>query len=176
MTSHTQLSCFADLKGNTFKAAATAAITGSELLRRLKDTQGLLVRFSEENSRLARENDKLRGSKNVLNAEHATVLEEIDLLRGKLSQIEQSVLGPVASGEYASDNHAGHSANHSPDSKAPGGGGNGGIDVKALLANLGLGDIAVANAGVMGVGPLGGFGADEGGEAGRNGSAASSAR
>eukprot|EP00877_Chromochloris_zofingiensis_P013436 jgi/Chrzof1/8346/Cz03g07020.t1 len=165
-----------DLKGNTFKAAATAAITGSELLRRLKDTQGLLVRFSEENSRLARENDKLRGSKNVLNAEHATVLEEIDLLRGKLSQIEQSVLGPVASGEYASDNHAGHSANHSPDSKAPGGGGNGGIDVKALLANLGLGDIAVANAGVMGVGPLGGFGADEGGEAGRNGSAASSAR
>ncbi len=50
------------------------------------------MRFSEENSRLARDNDRLRAGGNVLSAEHATVLDEIDLLRSKLSQLESSVL------------------------------------------------------------------------------------
>jgi hypothetical protein len=36
-------------------------------------TQALLAKFSEENSRLARENDKLRTGRAMLGAEHAGV-------------------------------------------------------------------------------------------------------
>jgi hypothetical protein len=46
--------------------AAAGGAAGSELLRRLKETQALMVKFSEENGRLARENDRLRSGRALL--------------------------------------------------------------------------------------------------------------
>lgn len=40
-------------------------IGNQELLRRLRETQALLIKFSEENGRLARDNDKLQVSATV---------------------------------------------------------------------------------------------------------------
>ncbi len=54
--------------------------------------QGLLSRFSEENNRLAKENDKLRTFRQVLGVEHADVLDEIEQLRSKLSGLESAVI------------------------------------------------------------------------------------
>ena len=143
---------------------------GSELLRRLKETQTLLVKFSEENGRLARENDRLRAGRNALGTEHAAVLDEIDLLRSKLGQLEQSVL--TAAGAEGGGGGAGGGAGSSgggggngPLSPGGGGGGGGGgrgstaatIGMKQLLASLGLGaDAIAASLPAMGVGgPLG---------------------
>lgn len=81
--------------------AATAGLGsssagGTDMIKRLKETQTLLARFSEENNRLAKENDKLRAGRNILSSEHATVLDEIDMLRGKLTQLESAVLTGAA--------------------------------------------------------------------------------
>jgi hypothetical protein len=58
----------------------------------LDEAQALVAQFSETNARLARENDRLRAGRSALGAEHAAVLDEIDVLRGKLGQLEASVL------------------------------------------------------------------------------------
>jgi hypothetical protein len=55
----------ADLRSNAARHAAGISsggspINNSELLRRLRETQALLVKFSEENGRLARDNEKLQ--------------------------------------------------------------------------------------------------------------------
>ncbi|GIL79398.1 hypothetical protein Vretifemale_8687 [Volvox reticuliferus] len=63
-----------------------------DLMRRLMDTQNLLARFSEENGRLAKENDRLRAGRQLLSQEHGEVLDEIETLRGKLIQLETAVL------------------------------------------------------------------------------------
>ncbi|KAG2487271.1 hypothetical protein HYH03_014112 [Edaphochlamys debaryana] len=63
-----------------------------DLTRRLQDTQALLSRFSEENGRLARENDRLRANRQMLSQDHGEVLEEIEQLRSKLIQLEAGVL------------------------------------------------------------------------------------
>lgn len=57
--------CHADLRSNAARHAAGVSSSGSpinnsELLRRLRETQALLVKFSEENGRLARDNEKLQ--------------------------------------------------------------------------------------------------------------------
>lgn len=59
-------------------------------------TQALLSRFAEENSRLARENDRLRVGRAALGAEHAGVLDEIEALRSQLSGLESAVLAGAA--------------------------------------------------------------------------------
>ncbi|MEW5307173.1 MAG: hypothetical protein WDW36_009583 [Sanguina aurantia] len=97
-----------------------------DLLRRLKDTQSLLSRFSEENVRLARENDKLTAGRSTLGEEHADVLDEIDALRGKLADLETAVVTGVATPAAArslllSGMHAGAAGTGSG-----GGGGSGG--------------------------------------------------
>ncbi|GBF90201.1 kif12 type kinesin [Raphidocelis subcapitata] len=115
-------------------AAAAAAGGGGELLRRLRETQGLLLQFSEENGRLARENDRLRTGRNVLSTEHATVLDEIDLLRSKLAQLEASVL--TAAGSPGSGGAAGD-VPLTPSTAAT-------LNMRSLLASLGLGGDAVA--------------------------------
>jgi hypothetical protein len=156
-----------------------------EALRRLRETQALLIRFSEENQRLARENDKLRGSKNVLGQEHANVLDEIDMLRGKLLQLEQSVRtaavggsGGGGSGGPAAEPGAlaGAAAAAAVAAAGAKGGGSssqslvtdtGRIDVKALLASLGLGEAATADLPGVGVGPSNAWlteAAEEGGD------------
>ncbi|GLC40153.1 hypothetical protein PLESTB_000792000 [Pleodorina starrii] len=63
-----------------------------DLMRRLMDTQNLLARFSEENGRLAKENDRLRAGRQLLSQEHGEVLDEIEVLRSKLVQLETAVL------------------------------------------------------------------------------------
>jgi hypothetical protein len=55
----------ADLRSNAARYAAGVSSSGSpinnsELLRRLRETQALLVKFSEENGRLAKDNEKLQ--------------------------------------------------------------------------------------------------------------------
>ena len=48
----------------------------------------LLAQFSEANSKLANENDKLRAGRQALADDHAEVLNEIEMLRGRLNVIE----------------------------------------------------------------------------------------
>jgi hypothetical protein len=61
----------ADLRSNAERHAAGVSSSGSpinntELLRRLRETQALLVKFSEENGRLARDNEKLQVGQGLL--------------------------------------------------------------------------------------------------------------
>ncbi len=78
----------ADLRANAARHAAAAAGSGSpsgaggtrtqpELVRRLRDTQALLIKFSEENSRLSQDNQLLQAGRKALGVEHASVLDEI---------------------------------------------------------------------------------------------------
>lgn len=46
-------------------------------MRRLRETQALLIKFSEENSRLSSDNQMLQAGRKVLGVEHASVLDEI---------------------------------------------------------------------------------------------------
>jgi hypothetical protein len=46
-------------------------------VRRLRDTQALLIKFSEENSRLSQDNQVLQAGRKALGVEHASVLDEI---------------------------------------------------------------------------------------------------
>ncbi len=68
-----------------------------DLATRLKETQSLLAKFSAENGRLAKENDRLRMHRVLMTSEHAGVLEEIEALRTQLSGLENSVLSGNAS-------------------------------------------------------------------------------
>lgn len=77
-------------------AAASPDVAGDrgpdDLMKRLMETQTLLTRFSEENGRLAKENDRLRAGRQMLSQEHGEVLDEIETLRSKLVQLESAVL------------------------------------------------------------------------------------
>ncbi|GAX83449.1 hypothetical protein CEUSTIGMA_g10874.t1 [Chlamydomonas eustigma] len=68
------------------------SINESEMQKRLRETQSLLSRFSEENTRLAKENDKLVRNRAVMSVEHADVLDEIEQLRGQLVGFESAVV------------------------------------------------------------------------------------
>lgn len=173
------MAAVADLRANAARHAAAAAAGGSspgggtltnqELLRRLRDTQALLIKFSEENSRLSTDNQMLQAGRNALGAEHANVLDEIDLLRGKLSQLESNVLAaaaasssasgsatPGAGGSIATAAGSGPAAAGRKQSAAAAGGSAGGVlDLRSLLQSLGLGEEVVGGLTEMGVGPLG---------------------
>lgn len=65
------ITCFivcqsAELRANIARQALNStsgsSIGSQELLRRLRETQALLIKFSEENGRLARDNEKLQAS------------------------------------------------------------------------------------------------------------------
>lgn len=81
----TDVCCRPDLRANAVRHAAAAAsgsspgntLTSQELLRRLRDTQALLIKFSEENSRLSADNQILQAGRKALGVEHASVLDEI---------------------------------------------------------------------------------------------------
>ncbi|KAG2428082.1 hypothetical protein HYH02_014473 [Chlamydomonas schloesseri] len=88
-----------------------------DLMRRLMETQSLLSRFSEENGRLAKENDRLRANRQLLSQEHGEVLDEIETLRAKLGQLESAVL---------SGNQTATAAARAALASAMGGGGGGG--------------------------------------------------
>lgn len=105
----------------------------------------------------------LQAGRNVLSAEHATVLDEIDLLRGKLSQLERNVLTAAAMATTpGSEGEAGKQQMQqqqqmrlSGNSLAATAAGQG-IDLGSLLASLaglGLGEDAVANLSAVGAGP-----------------------
>jgi hypothetical protein len=173
--------------GGSSSGGGTAGMS-QEALRRLRETQALLIRFSEENQRLARENDKLRGSKNVLGQEHANVLDEIDMLRGKLLQLEQSVRTAAVGGSHggAAGAEGGALAGAAAAAAVAAAGAKGGgsssqslvtdtgrIDVKALLASLGLGEAATADLPGVGVGAPSGAWYTEGAEEAGEGSSSS---
>jgi hypothetical protein len=73
----------AELRASAARHAAGAsggspgALTQQELMRRLRETQALLIKFSEENSRLSSDNQMLQAGRKVLGVEHASVLDEI---------------------------------------------------------------------------------------------------
>eukprot|EP00879_Flechtneria_rotunda_P018559 GHRR01019473.1.p1 GENE.GHRR01019473.1~~GHRR01019473.1.p1 ORF type:complete len:720 (+),score=272.03 GHRR01019473.1:2217-4376(+) len=155
-----------DLRANAARQLVSGINNGNELVRRLHETQQLLINFSEENSRLARENEKLQAGRNVLSAEHATVLDEIDLLKGKLTQLERSVLTAATGSSEGSAgvppdipatavpaSAVGQASNSRALAAAGVGSAGPGIDIKALLASLGLGEEAVASLSAVGVGP-----------------------
>ncbi|WIA28382.1 hypothetical protein OEZ86_010928 [Tetradesmus obliquus] len=155
-----------DLRSNAARHAAGVSSSGSpinnsELLRRLRETQALLVKFSEENGRLARDNEKLQAGRNVLSAEHATVLDEIDLLRGKLSQLERNVLTAAAMATTTNGSQPqAQQQQQAPGSAAAQGAaggvaGGGMINIQALLASLGLGGDVAADLPAVGIGPQG---------------------
>lgn len=50
--------------------------------------QALLAQFSEANSQLAIENDRLKSGRQTLARDHSDVLNEIDYLRNRLSILE----------------------------------------------------------------------------------------
>ena len=85
MQQHLRCCRLADLRANAVHHAAAAAsssspgntLTSQELLRRLRDTQALLIKFSEENSRLSADNQVLQAGRKALGVEHASVLDEI---------------------------------------------------------------------------------------------------
>ncbi|KAF6263171.1 hypothetical protein COO60DRAFT_511848 [Scenedesmus sp. NREL 46B-D3] len=161
------LAARADLRSNAARQSAGMSSSGSpihntELLRRLRETQALLVKFSEENGRLARDNENLQAGRNVLSAEHATVLDEIDLLRGKLSQLERNVLTAAAMATSTNGSQPpqqlqpGSAAAPAPaQAAASGAAGSGMINIQALLASLGLGGDVAAGLSAVGVGPQG---------------------
>jgi uncharacterized phage infection (PIP) family protein YhgE len=176
----------ADLRANVARLTAgsgAGSLSGNlgnaELLRRLRETQALLIKFSEENSRLARDNDKLQAGRKVLSNEHANVLDEIDLLRGKLSQLEQSVLTAAAAGSSSGAVVKPAAASDLADSTEQAGLARttdepsfmqakltadlpkqlqhsaGLLDIQALLSSFGLGEEAVSSLTAVGEGPMG---------------------
>ena len=58
-------------------SSSGSPLSSNELLRRLRETQALLIKFSEENSRLARDNEQLQ-ARNALLHKH-TALPACDL-------------------------------------------------------------------------------------------------
>ncbi|PRW61495.1 kinesin motor catalytic domain [Chlorella sorokiniana] len=89
-------------------SAAAAAPSGGptpsseELMRRLLDTQRMLVQFSRENDRLAGENGRLRTGKTLVANDYADALNEVDWLKLKLETLEAALLsGSLDSGLLA---------------------------------------------------------------------------
>lgn len=156
---------------STSTSANGSLLGNAELRLRLRETQALLIKFSEENSRLAHDNEALQAGRKLLSSEHANVLDEIDLLRGKLSQLEHSVLAAAAAGVAAS---GGGAAGQPVGAAAAGGAGAGAtaaqgaaaggtLDVRLLLSSLGLTPEAVTSLTSIGEGPLEGRGIGGGG-------------
>lgn len=88
------------------------------------------------------------------------MLDEIDLLRGKLSQLERNVLSAAAMATTTSSGQQpqqpGTALSPAPAQAAAGAGAGGGmIDIQALLASLGLGGDVAAGLSAVGVGPQG---------------------
>lgn len=103
----------------------------------------------------------LQAGRNVLSAEHATVLDEIDLLRGKLSQLERNVLTAAAMATTTNGSQPqAQQQQQAPGSAAAQGAaggvaGGGMINIQELLASLGLGGDVAADLPAVGVGPQG---------------------
>lgn len=76
--------------------------SSEELMRRLLDTQRMLVQFSRENDRLAGENGRLRSGKTAVANDYKGALDEVDWLRTKLEALEAALLsGSLDSGLLA---------------------------------------------------------------------------
>lgn len=64
-------------------------------MRRLRDTQALLIKFSEENSRLSADNHMLQAGRKQLGVEHASVLDEIGGLKNEKTMLHSGTLSCV---------------------------------------------------------------------------------
>ena len=64
----------------------------NDLAARVRRTEELLQRYTNENARLSDENDSLRGGKQLLELEHRSVVNENEELAARLSSLEYSFL------------------------------------------------------------------------------------
>ena len=64
------------------------AIPKAELVRRLKDAQNLINEFSAQNERIAHENERLRGSRQMLELDYKYLVNENEKLQVSLSNLE----------------------------------------------------------------------------------------
>lgn len=79
--------------------AADTALMPDEVVARLKETQLLVERFSQENERLAEEVGRMRTSgRTVHAADYRSALDEVDWLRSRLEILESSLLASSSDG------------------------------------------------------------------------------
>ena len=64
------------------------AIPKAELVRRLKDAQNLINEFSAQNERIAHENERLRGSRQMLELDYKCLVSDNEKLQTSLSNLE----------------------------------------------------------------------------------------
>ena len=64
------------------------AIPKAELVRRLKDAQNLINEFSAQNERIAHENERLRGSRQMLELDYKCLVSDNEKLQASLSNLE----------------------------------------------------------------------------------------
>ena len=69
-----------------------AGLSRSDLTNRVKRAEELLQRYTNENARLADENDSLRGGKQLLEMEHRGVVSENEELTARLASLEYSFM------------------------------------------------------------------------------------
>lgn len=69
-----------------------SSVSRDHLRARLMDTQDILTQFSEENSRLAQDNERLRMTGGRLVNGNHVLFGEINMLKQKLSQLESTVM------------------------------------------------------------------------------------
>ena len=67
----------------------------------------LLAQFSQANTKLASENDKLKAGRQALTDDHAEVLNEIEDLRGRLNYIEDATTTTSPPNRTQSRGHGG---------------------------------------------------------------------
>ena len=61
------------------------------LQQQLREAEALLARFTNANSALVNENDRLRGSRDVIRRDYAVLLDEIEGLHKKMGVLEAMV-------------------------------------------------------------------------------------
>lgn len=64
------------------------AIPKAELVRRLKDAQNLINEFSAQNERIAHENERLRGSRQMLELDYKCLVNDNEKLQASLANLE----------------------------------------------------------------------------------------
>ena len=69
------------------------AIPKAELVRRLKDMQNLINEFSAQNERIAHENERIRGSRQMLELDYKYLVNENEKLQAALANLEDVFIG-----------------------------------------------------------------------------------
>ncbi|KAK9804731.1 hypothetical protein WJX72_002675 [[Myrmecia] bisecta] len=73
-------------------------LSSEELAQRLAEAQRMVARFSRENERLAVQNDQLRNKRTLVDNDYKGALDEVDWLRLRLENLENTLLAGASSG------------------------------------------------------------------------------